>query len=628
MAYIEPNSTIHLLHNVPIEPTFENSVWYSSKEAQEQDFLRYKKYSLTENSYVRKSKGVIRVELTMGQAYDCNYLMFKNTSFENKWFYAFISKVDYVNNATVDIFFDIDVLQTWLLDFSFHDSFIEREHCVTDTPDEWLMQEGVDPGPYYVYDQESFFSRDTSLSVVLATPFQLENRDGTWIIINYGNIHFSGGVPSAIYYTTFDFDSIAGLAELREILQALNGTIQAYYQDGTSAGQKANAISEVISIFIAPTVLFNSDALFSGLWDTYIPVERDDIPASASANNNSTSYHFRNKKLTAYPFSYYVLTDHNGNDTIYKPELFIHDPNNEWVTFNVYGDTAPNGGLLAYPRKYHGYGANNNPSQLPTDSKMDGSRMSGFPAVSWSVDVWKSWLASTGIEGAVSSIKSTITSIIEDQHQMRATATATQDTNSDSFLMKIPGIRATAKSLQATLNVGKHLVSPFTTQSGFNLENAADKALKIGGAAMTLYSTIQNLSQYYQQSLKPNTVMGAQSGGAKIANNQLNLTLVHYGIGIERAKILDRFFDAYGYQINRFGVPHLFSLDGKARAYYNYIKTSGANVGGLIPKEDADSIAAILDSGVRFWSGVTGGEHASALDNVNNYELNNIVPVG
>ena len=78
MAYIEPNSTVHLLKGVPLEPTYENSVWYRTPEAQLADFMRYNAYTLSNNTYVHKSKGVIRVEMTMAQVYDCNYLLFKN----------------------------------------------------------------------------------------------------------------------------------------------------------------------------------------------------------------------------------------------------------------------------------------------------------------------------------------------------------------------------------------------------------------------------------------------------------------------------------------------------------------------------------------------------------------------
>lgn len=57
----------------------------------------------------------MRVEKKAEDLYDCNYLAFQNTSFGSKWFYAFITSVEYVNNITSEITFEIDVLQTYFL---------------------------------------------------------------------------------------------------------------------------------------------------------------------------------------------------------------------------------------------------------------------------------------------------------------------------------------------------------------------------------------------------------------------------------------------------------------------------------------------------------------------------------
>ena len=137
-----------------------------------------------------------------------------------------------------------------------------------------------------------------------------------------------------------------------------------------------------------------------------------------------------------------------------------------------------------------------------------------------------------------------------------------------------------------------------------------------------MLGVVHNMSQYYQQSLKPNTVLGAQSGGAKIANNMINLSAFQCGIGIERAYELDSFFDSYGYAVNRFGVPYMFG-NYPHRPVREYFQTVGANVGGLLPKDSADALTRIFDSGIRFWRAFGSGETASALHNVNRYDYDN-----
>ena len=58
--------------------------------------------------------------------------MFQNTSFGIKWFYAFITNVEYINNETSEITIEIDVMQTWHFDYTVNQCFVEREMAATD----------------------------------------------------------------------------------------------------------------------------------------------------------------------------------------------------------------------------------------------------------------------------------------------------------------------------------------------------------------------------------------------------------------------------------------------------------------------------------------------------------------
>ena len=608
MAYIAPSSTVHLLANVPIEPTFENSVWYNSRAEQEADFLNYRVVTLNNQSYIHKDRGVIRVETPISTIISCNYMMFKNTLFENKWFYAFINRVEYVSNDVTDVFFSIDPLQTWLLDFTLDPSFIAREIPYDDIPQFWLIPESVDSGPLFIYDQQDWLNDATDLTYIMCAPFTVtyDEDEGTYGVYNYGGILMAGGIPSGNLYTRF-----TTLASLVSALQFLNTTNTVHYPDGSTA-TKANLISEVVSIFLAPATLFShTETPYAVRWDTYLPIEREQIPVNAQVGGDGAfvnPYNIRNKKLTAYPYMYYMVTDYNGNTAIYKPELFAHSDANQWVSFQVTGDTAPNGGLIAFPRYYKGY---NGEGAMGLVCKTEGTQMRGFPTISWTPDVWKSWLASTGIENAVNTVKdllsgnaNTVSNILSDI----TTFTPQQTENKDVY----------SNPKEYWTQFGDMIRNSFRK----NAESDADKLLKIGGAATVMLGVVHNMSQYYQQSLKPNTVLGAQSGGAKIANNMINLSAFQCGIGIERASELDSFFDSYGYAVNRFGVPYMFG-NYPHRPVREYFQTVGANVGGLLPKDSADALTRIFDSGIRFWRGFGSGETTSALHNVNRYDYDN-----
>lgn len=53
--------------------------------------------------------------------------MYQNTHYSNKWFYAFILGMEYINDNTTRIQIATDVFQTWQFDVTYKSSFVERE---------------------------------------------------------------------------------------------------------------------------------------------------------------------------------------------------------------------------------------------------------------------------------------------------------------------------------------------------------------------------------------------------------------------------------------------------------------------------------------------------------------------
>lgn len=53
--------------------------------------------------------------------------MYQNENYSNKWFYAFIDGMKYINDSMTEISISTDVWQTWQFDLEFMESFVERE---------------------------------------------------------------------------------------------------------------------------------------------------------------------------------------------------------------------------------------------------------------------------------------------------------------------------------------------------------------------------------------------------------------------------------------------------------------------------------------------------------------------
>ena len=127
--YIAPDTEIRVLRNVPLDNTYEHAIGWTERTQQTDYFKSKTKFTFSKQTYQRLQRGKMRVEKPAESLYDCNYLMYQNTAFGTKWFYAFITGVEYVNNITSEITFEIDPLNTWYFDWSFGDCFVERENC-------------------------------------------------------------------------------------------------------------------------------------------------------------------------------------------------------------------------------------------------------------------------------------------------------------------------------------------------------------------------------------------------------------------------------------------------------------------------------------------------------------------
>ena len=115
--YISPNTTIRMLKDVPLDNTYRNTIYFANVANQTSYFSGKTKYTFAAQSYQRVQKGTLRIGRKADDLYDCNYLMFQNTAYGNKWFYAFVVGVEYVNNETSEVIFEIDVMQTWHFDY-------------------------------------------------------------------------------------------------------------------------------------------------------------------------------------------------------------------------------------------------------------------------------------------------------------------------------------------------------------------------------------------------------------------------------------------------------------------------------------------------------------------------------
>lgn len=154
--YIQPNSDIYLLAGIPLDNTYTDTIWFDNATSQYNWFNGKAVRRFTEQYYQRVNRNRIRVNVSSDLLYNCNYLMFRNTNFGNRWFYAFITKPpEYINNAVAEIEYEIDVMQTWLFDYQMNRPvWVERNHTVSDVIGQNVVAEPFQLGEPICYDYE------------------------------------------------------------------------------------------------------------------------------------------------------------------------------------------------------------------------------------------------------------------------------------------------------------------------------------------------------------------------------------------------------------------------------------------------------------------------------------------
>lgn len=384
MSYISPSGNIWLLHNVPIDKTYQNTLYWQNnsagKTAQQTFFIgtpavpsSYVKYTFTNQYYSRHTKGSIRVQVLADNVLDCNYLVFQNSSFgAGKYFYAFITSVEYINNSVTQINFELDVIQTWYFDYEIEPCFVERMHTPTDVKYENIVPEPVEPGEY-IYQNISHELVTQPLVVIIAVVYVNEGKSQGK---KYGNIY--GGCT---LYACLPGDTVA-----------INNKISEYIANPDS----------VVSIYMAPKCLLDSEVEFEGGVATELAT--GDVKTgletlvfalpgpSDTGMANFGSYTPHNNKLYSYPFTMLEVFTPEGAKADYRYEFFNNNGQGN-ASFKYGGSITSPVELVLVPDGYK-IGRSQSPVQVMLEESIS---LKDYPLCSWNVDAYKAWVAQNSI---------------------------------------------------------------------------------------------------------------------------------------------------------------------------------------------------------------------------------------
>lgn len=354
--YIEPNTTIKLIYDCPLDGSYENTLWFDTIAAQTTYFINtLGGHVLQKNTYQRVNRGVIRVAKSADSIYDCNYMAFKNDNYLNKWFYAFIDKVDYINNVTAEITYHLDLLQTWHFAYQVEQCFVEREHSTTDEIGDNIVDEGLDTGEY-ISDGMIFpdigGTGEPQYSIQIWATIDRDYNPISSYIFPTTYVPYISGLCCVDYPMTAQ-----GVAEAADWLYH----IPLIYPNA------------VVSVNVGPRWL-----------NVVMP-----LTISKTSGISRIGGPIKNNKLYTYPYNFLYATNGQGNSAVYRYEFF----SSQDCQFGTFAGYSPRSILTLYPMLYKGTTEN-------FDERLD---LSGFPQIPYNVDSFKAWLAQSASSIAVQS---------------------------------------------------------------------------------------------------------------------------------------------------------------------------------------------------------------------------------
>lgn len=134
-----PSTNLRLL-NVPLESGYTDTLWFPDVATQTNYFLGKVVRQINDFNFIKKDN-TITVNGNVESFYNCNYIMYQNANFTNKWFYAFIDRVEWASNSSTRLYCSTDAIQSWFFDITYYQSFIERQHSTTDVAGDNIVPE-------------------------------------------------------------------------------------------------------------------------------------------------------------------------------------------------------------------------------------------------------------------------------------------------------------------------------------------------------------------------------------------------------------------------------------------------------------------------------------------------------
>lgn len=596
MATVPLSGTnIRLLSGVPFSNDYKNTRWFDTVADQTSYFLfKTTTYNAGEHTFQRiDGRTYIRVKKSIDQLWGTNYLMFQNAQYNDKWFYGFVTNLEYVNKEVTDVHFQIDVFQTWKFDMDFKPSFIVREHKLlwnTDgSPVVNTIDEGLNYGTEYETVQVTHYKPNDDILFLVIVAKEAMHVSPSVITPTFN------GMPQPLTYYIHPFRLVGGepillidgeqrtLSPILDTLKGIfslensvNNVVSLYVTDffGKWIINQGGALDFDSEYFGIASIADNQNANVNTVYVKGIP-EYESVTESLG-DKYSGFKDVSESKLMMYPYCQTIIDDMKGNRINIKNEYII---GNE-LTLRLKGSLGTS-----------------NKQAYSVDNYLTHKDLS-FD------DMFKMSLENSLISNSPNDI-----SILNDYLSAYLQGNRNQIENQKSAIMWNGTMGAITGGMVGTAQ-STHWGARGALYANPIGVNAAVMEVASGvGSSIIQMQGLEAKKQDINSTPAQLVKMGGNSA-FDFGNGYSGVYIIKKQITYEYRKKLTHFFNMFGYKVHEVKVPNFHT-----RKYWNYVQTENCIITGNFNNADLAQLKNVFDNGITFWH----------TDDVGNYDLENEV---
>lgn len=594
---------------------YKNTPDFATKELRDQWFLdRSAAAASNQNVSYFRMYDTFRVAMPYNQISTYNYLFFEQDG--KRWFY-FINRVTYSNPNLQLLDVELDVLVTYMFDYTIPETFIERAHmprvkAVEGEPQNYkfdysvcMEPENLDAGELYnQISQKNIYRKPSENGIAWA-----------WIITGKRTLDFKYPYKNSSDSVMVQrpmirwgiYEPLIAYCVPFKIGEDITNATQFYAIGQSGTKRTLWKVVEMVEEMAANTVFANS--IYSFFVTPFCPW--------AQLEEGSAD---------TFILNFDMATDGDLQPTQQKGLHYVIVP-------RYIGETLTN---LCNVTDFIGEGLYNPNSKISvsdwnskTWDKSDEPKLYTVPYTTVSLEYQRGnriemniayIKPTTGIGycvagGAVPKdsfylidyLNSAGEFILNYEYMIPNNTLAEMPVIQDNYLTYLQQQKATMLAGLAT-NIGQNVA----------MAAIAGNAKGIPGAVVGTVGSIAN-ALAKEKELQKRPIEARKSGNNTPFELSINGFMPYISVDQITAEKFDkiaRFFTMFGYSVNRAFLPNV-----RSRYYFNFIKTNGSHITGMIPEEHKRVINNAFDNGITFWHLDREGVEMFKYFEKNNYEV-------